>query len=184
MPAPRPPLAAFLRVLLKHASFTVGGGSITTVALEQDLVEDHNWLTREEFRQYFGLARLTPGTNLLALITGLGYRLYSWPGALAALAIGALPGAILAAALAAFYQQIYQRPAAQQFLSGTAAAVCGLIGASVWKLLAPYTGPDQRIANAFAFALFLGLALFGVPPLPVFLAAALAGYFLASGDAK
>lgn len=184
MPAPRPTLAALLRVLLKHAAFTVGGGSVTTVALERDLVDEHLWLTRDGFRKYFGLARLTPGTNLLALVTGLGYDFYAWRGALLALAVAAVPGSVLAALLAAFYQKVYQHPMAGSFLLGTAAAVCGLIGASIWRLFAPYCRGSQRWLSVGLFVVFFSAAFLDLAPLPVIVVAGALGYWLPSEDTE
>ena len=96
-----PTLSGLLRLLLKHAAFTVGGGSVTTIALERDIVDDLHWLSKDRFRALFGLARVTPGTNILALVTGIGWDFYRWPGALLGLACAAIPGAVLAALLAA-----------------------------------------------------------------------------------
>lgn len=170
---PRPGFSELCRLLLKHASFTVGGGSVTMVALERDLVEQHQWLERDRFRRIYGLARLTPGTSILALVTGIGWELHSRAGALVALAVSAIPGSILAALLAAAYRQVYEQPTSRAFLAGAAAAVCGLIGASVWKMVAPYWSLNSSIV----FLAALGLAMFGVSPFVAFIGLGALGYF-------
>lgn len=171
-----PSLSGLSRLLLKHAAFTVGGGTVTMIALERDLVDDLHWLSRDRFRALYGLSRLTPGTNILALVTGIGWDFHRWPGALVALACASIPGAILAALLAAGYEQIYRNPIAQRFLLGAAAAVCGFIAASIWKLLWPYLEGDGRLITVAVFAVGLGISLFGISPFPVIVALAITGF--------
>lgn len=180
----RPSLGQLCRLLLKHAAFTVGGGSVTTVALERDFVEGEKWLSRDRFRTIYGLARLTPGTSILALTTGLGWDFYRWPGALLGLVCAAIPGSILAALLAAGYQEIYRNEIARRFMAGGAAAVCGFIAASVVKMIQPYLGADQRLGTAVIFVAVLAVSLLGVSPFPVFVGLGVLGYLLPDGTGK
>lgn len=174
----RPSLGQLCRLLLKHAAFTVGGGSVTMVALERDLVDQHQWIDKPGFRTIYGLARLTPGTSILALVTGLGWRFYGTTGALLSLAISAIPGSVLAALLASAYQQLYENEIARRFLAGAAAAVCGLIGASVFKMVQPYLHGAARTGSLLVFMAALAAALFGISPFQAFIALGIAGYFL------
>lgn len=180
----RPGLGQLCRLLLKHAAFTVGGGSVTTVALERDFVEDEKWLSQDRFRTIYGLARLTPGTSILALTTGLGWDFYRWRGALLGLVCVAIPGSILAALLAAGYQEIYQNDIARRFMAGAAAAVCGFIAASVLKMIQPYLGAEQRLGTAVIFVAVLAVCLLGVSPFPVFVGLGVLGYLLPDGAGK
>jgi chromate transporter len=178
MAAESPPsFRAFLQIILKHAAFTFGGGSVTVVALERDFVDELHWLTRDSFRTLYGLARLTPGTTILALITGLGWTFFRWRGALAALAIAAIPGAILAVLFASAYQLLLPNPTARLFLGGAAAAVTGFIAASLWRIVAPYWQSSQRRLCLAVYAFALALTIAGAPPFPVILGLAIAGFF-------
>ncbi len=174
-----PTLGGLLRLLLKHAAFTVGGGSVTTIALERDIVDDLRWLSKDRYRGLYGLARVTPGTNILALVTGIGWDFYRWPGALLGLACAAIPGAVLATLLAAGYEQAYGNPMVRRFLLGAAAAVCGFIAASIWKLISPYLGAEGRVLTLVVFAVGLGVSLLGISPFPVIVALAVMGYLSA-----
>lgn len=178
MPPASPTLSAFCRLVLTHATFTVGGGSVTTVALERDIVERFGWLSLGRFRALFGLARITPGTSILALVTGLGWDLHRGPGAALALTIAAVPGAILAAFLAAIYQAVFEHPLAQGVLAGAAAAVCGLIAASIWRMVKPYLSPELRLSTLCIFLAVLAIALLGINPFPVFILLGILGYAL------
>lgn len=174
----RPGLRALCRTLFKHAAFTVGGGGVTMIALEREIVEEHRWLTQDQFRAIYGLARITPGTSILALVTGIGWHFHGWTGAIAALLLNAVPGSFLAALLASGYRLVYGHPQAQAFLAGAAAAVCGLIGATIWKMIEPYMKGTILVGSAVVFGLVFVLAVFDVSPLPVFVALGVAGYLL------
>ncbi len=174
----RPDLGELCRLILKHAAFTVGGGSVTVVALERDLVESTGWITLDRFRTIYGIARITPGTSILALVTGIGWDFYRWPGALLALALSAIPGSVVAALLAAVYIQLYENDIARRFLVGTAAAVCGLIGASIWRMLQPYLKTEEVPSTLVVFVVVLALSFFGFSPFPIFLGLGVAGFFL------
>src|SRR5687768_18491159 len=50
----------------------------------QQLVK-RGWITQAQFTLDFGLSRLVPGINLLAVAVMLGYRLGGLPGSLAAM---------------------------------------------------------------------------------------------------
>lgn len=181
--AGRPSLGELCRLILKHASLTVGGGSVTVVALERDFVETSGWISFERFRVLYGIARITPGTSILALATGLGWDFYRWPGAILALCFSAIPGSFIAALLAAVYVQLYENEVARRFLVGTSAAVCGLIAASIWRMLQPYIKGRQLSSTLLIFALVLGLSFFGVSPFPVFIGLGVAGFFLSGVEA-
>jgi chromate transporter len=178
----RPSFAALLRLLSRHAALTVGGGGVTTVALERDLIEN-GWLDRDTFRAFYGLARITPGTVLLALVAAIGWHFFRWRGAIAALAIASLPGSILAAALTEVQTLSQQSAAGRAFFAGGAAAVCGMLAASIWRIVEPYLTPVHRVSSLIVVSLAVAAAIFQLSPFLVIVAAGLAGFILAPPEA-
>jgi len=51
----------------------------------------------EKYGLAYGLARVTPGTNVLAFSAAVAWFLRGWPGALAAVVAGTIPSTILVA---------------------------------------------------------------------------------------
>jgi len=97
-PPDRPfPLAPFLRASTLHV-----GAAAAAASLREDLVE-HGSLTSSEFDEAYAIARLTPGTNLLAMYTLLRQRLAGWRGATTALSAGIIIPAAISGAVAAAY---------------------------------------------------------------------------------
>ncbi len=176
--AGRPALGELCRLVLKHASFTVGGGSVTVVAMERDFVDSNRWMSVDRFRTIYGIARITPGTSILALVTGIGWDFYRWPGAILALSLSAIPGSIVAALLASVYVELYENQIARRFLVGTAAAVCGLIGASIWRMLQPYLKTEQLSSTLIVLAVVVALSFFGFSPFPIFIGLGVVGFCL------
>jgi hypothetical protein len=72
-PPARPTLAAIADVFVRYANFTLGGGSLTVAVLHRELLDKRRWISDDNFTLCFGLARLTPGTNVLAFCTGVGW---------------------------------------------------------------------------------------------------------------
>ena len=87
------PFGAFVRASSLHV-----GAAAAAAALRRDLV-DQGRLSASAFDEAYAVARVTPGTNLLAMYTLLGERFAGWRGALTALTVGALVPALIAVAL-------------------------------------------------------------------------------------
>ena len=61
----KPSLAALTRLYLKIGNTTFGGGDPTMALLQRELI-GRQWITRDDFALAYSLARVTPGTNILA----------------------------------------------------------------------------------------------------------------------
>ena len=68
----RPRLTAVTR-LFARVGVTVFGGGDPTIAILQREFYRREWLSPEKFAIAFGLARLTPGTNVLAFCAAAGW---------------------------------------------------------------------------------------------------------------
>ena len=69
---PRPSLAELTRVIFRISNTTFGGGYITMAALKRELVDDRHWISETDYALSFALARITPGTNIIAFCAGVG----------------------------------------------------------------------------------------------------------------
>src|ERR1700676_3996629 len=86
-----PSLAKIADVFTRYANFTLGGGSSTIAVLHREILDKRRWVSPENFALCFALARLTPGTNLLAFCTGIGWLLRGMSGAVIALLTASIP---------------------------------------------------------------------------------------------
>ncbi len=169
----KPSLASLTNLYLKIGNTTFGGGDPTMALLQRELIF-RKWITQEDFALAYSLARVTPGTNVLAFCAATGARVLGLAGAFAAVLAVTLPSAILAVLLTRGFEAWRTNAWAMAAVGGTVAAVSGMMWASVWSLVKPYLGWRALL---FTGGAFLAAWKFHVTPVPVILVAALAGYF-------
>lgn len=171
----RPTLRALASVFLRYGSFTFGGGSSTVIAVEREVVDQRQWIDRPTYRMVYGLARLTPGTSILATCTGVGLKLWGWRGAAVALVAASLPCALLAALVTIVYEALTANAWARAALHGATAAAVGIVGASCWHLVRPYLTRRSWARSVVLVAGSAMLSILGLPPVRVLLIASIVG---------
>ena len=85
----------FVSIFLRDGTFTFGGGDPAMAALHNDLTRQRGWLSEDDNGLFYALARLTPGTNILAFCAAAGWRLLGWMGAVLAVSAATIPSAFL-----------------------------------------------------------------------------------------
>jgi chromate transporter len=171
-------LRRLLLIYLRASNLTFGGGDPTMAVLQSELVGRHGWLPPEKYGLVYGLARITPGTNILAFCAGTAWELKGWRGALLAVLGATLPAAVAVVLLTASYQALQHNARAMAAIAGTLAAAVGMMAFSAWQLLQPHLR-GRRAWRAITLAggsvaLSYGL---GLSPIDVLGLAALAGFF-------
>jgi chromate transporter len=170
----KPSLVSLTSLYVKIGNTTFGGGDPTMALFQRELI-GREWITRDDFALAYSLARITPGTNLLAFCAATGMLVLGLAGAFAAVLAVTLPSAILAVLLTRGFEMWRTYPLAMAAIGGTVAAVSGMMFASVWILVRPYLGWRVLL---FTGGAFLAAWKFHVTPVPVILVAALAGYLV------
>jgi chromate transporter len=138
-----PRLRQVALIYLRIGNLTFGGGDPTIAALQRELVDRKQWLGPEQFALVFSLARLTPGTNLLAFCAGAAWYLLGWRGAIAAVAAATVPSSILAVWLTSLFTAGRAHPATSAAINGTLAAAVGMMMASAFLLAKPRFHPGN-----------------------------------------
>jgi len=144
-------------------------------ALQAELFT-RKWLNREQYGLIYALARVTPGTNILAFCAGTGWVALNGAGAVLGVMGASVPSAVLAALLTAGYVAWRQNLWAMSAIGGMLAAATGLMGVAAYSLLKPQyrAGGWFRAAVIFSAALLLSLQ-WGLTPIQVLGLAAVAG---------
>jgi chromate transporter len=175
------PSAISLRQLillhLRIGNLTFGGGDPSLAALHSEMVATKRWITPEKYSVVFALARITPGTNLLAFCAGISWQLLGWPGAVAAVLAMTVPAAIVVVLLTQSYAALQANDMAMAALGGVVAAAVGMMPAAAWQLARPYLYGARWLHSLIivggAVTLSLGL---GVSPIQVLGIAAVLGF--------
>jgi chromate transporter len=156
-------------------STTFGGGDPTMAALQGELFA-RKWLDREQYGLIYALARVTPGTNILAFCAGTGWVALGWVGAVLGVVGASLGASVVVMMLTASYVSFKENLWAMAAIGGMLAAATGLMGVAAYGLLKPHARRDRWVQAALIFAAALVLALrFGLTPIQVLGLAAVAG---------
>ena len=158
------PVGPFVRASSLHV-----GAAAAAAALRRDLV-DRGRLSASAFDEAYAVARLTPGTNLLAMYTLLGERFAGWRGAFTALTVGALVPALIAVALSAVYVVYAADSVAQEVMQGARAGAIAVFAWAIVRLVRPQLEQHRSRGIAVA-ALTLVLTLLPIPQFVILLIA-------------
>jgi chromate transporter len=166
-------------IFLRIGNLTFGGGDPTMAALYTELVGARRWLPPETYGLVYALARITPGTNVLAFGAGAAWKLAGLGGAVLAVLAMSVPAAVSVVLLTMGYEAGKNNGPVMAAIAGTLAAAVGLMATSAWQLLAPQvaTRDWRRAVRALVIAggALLLMLRFGVAPVWVLALAALAG---------
>ena len=169
-------LGDLARVMLRAGTLTFGGGNPTTAALQREMVENRHWLTGTDFALAFTLSRITPGTNLFACCSALGYMVRGWAGALTCLLIVSAPSSVVTAVLTIAMDRILAWPPGAALMHGAIAVCIGLTLGGLWTLAYPYLTQGPLLRGLVIVGAGFGLAYL-VSPIWVLAACAALGYF-------
>jgi chromate transporter len=174
---PAPTLRKLTGVFLRVGNSTFGGGTPTIAALQRELVEQRSWLSPEDYALAFSLARITPGTNVIAFCAAAGSRILGLRGALAATLAETGPSAVLALLMTQGYETWRTNAWMMAGVAGTIAAVAGMMWASVWSIVKPHFQARSTALRGIVITLgaFAAVRELGLSPVSVIGLAALAG---------
>jgi len=157
--------------MIRDANRTFGGGTASSEVLRRALVR-RSWITDTDHRQLYALSRLTPGTNLLAYCTAVGWQTRGVPGALAAWLAASVPCSLIAVGATVLYDYLAGSPTfAISVLVGMTVALA-LLAASAWHLAKPQLTRAAAPRSTAITVLTVGLAATGASPIYVLLFAA------------
>ncbi len=177
----RTTLAAIADVFVRYANFTLGGGSLTAAVLHRELLGKWRWISVDNFTLCFGLARLTPGTNVLAFCTGVG----CWWGALVAPLASSIPRTIMvvvvvvAVVATALFSEAEGNRWVQAGIHGAIATAVAITVKTCWTIAHPHwKGRARPRVAAVGAAAFLLYGIAGLSAIEVLLLAAVVGAVL------
>src|SRR5437879_13200253 len=120
---PQPSLRRLTWIFCRVGNLTFGGGDPTMAALQSELVATRRWLDEEQYGLIYGLARITPGTNLLAFSAGAAWQILGWVGAVSAVLAITVPSAAIVVLLTRGYEGWNTNALAMAAISCTLARV-------------------------------------------------------------
>lgn len=154
------------------------------IALQRELVDRRAWLSQDEYTLVWSLARVTPGTNVVAFCAGSGWLMAGVAGAAVAVIASCLPSAVLTYWLAVAERQWQSHPWVALSLGGITAAVAGMMLSGALLLLKP-AWRGGMLARALPVTIAAACASYaGASPVIVLAVTAAAGWLLGGGKGE
>lgn len=173
IPATDPPadVPGLLELFVAFAKMSLAGFGGVLVWARLAIVEQHRWMTAEQFNETFALCHFLPGPNIVNLSVVFGSRFRGVPGAIAAFAGLLGPPVVIVTILAALYARYGEIDALRRTLTGVSCAAVGLLFAVIFKMLMPLLRKRDPVALGLLGAVFVAVGLLR-QPMPIVLAVA------------
>ena len=148
--------AAFAKMSLS------GFGGVLAFA-RRGIVEQHRWMTAEEFNETFALCHFLPGPNIVNLSVVFGSRFRGFPGSIAAFAGLVGPPVVIVTILAGLYGRYGEIDALRRILAGVSCAAIGLLIATVFRMMLPLIKRSDLVGLMITAAVFVAIGLLRLP---------------------
>ncbi|MBR1131708.1 chromate transporter [Bradyrhizobium iriomotense] len=164
-----PPSLTALFVAFARMSLAGFGGVL--VFARQAIVEQHRWMTADEFNETFALCHFLPGPNIVNLSMVFGARLRGIAGGVAAFAGLLLPPTLIMTVLAIAYARLGDLEVLRRILAGISCAAVGLLIAVVFRMMTPVLKRMEAVALIPMLGVFLAIGVLRLPLQAVLLVA-------------
>ena len=161
LPAPTPPGLSALFVAFAKISLAGFGGVL--VWARRGIVDQHRWMTADEFNETYALCHFLPGPNVVNLSVVFGSRFRGIPGSIAAF-VGLLgPPVVIMTILAALYARYGEIDALRRILAGVSCAAVGLLLSAVFRMMMPLVKRRDLVALVLLATVFVAIGLLRLP---------------------
>jgi chromate transporter len=143
-------LVRFAGYFLRLGTFGFGGPIALAGHMQQDLVDDRHWISKQDYVEGLALAQLAPGPLAAQLAIYLGYVRNGILGATAVAVAFVLPSFLMVLALSAAYVRYGGLSWMQAIFYGIGASVIAIIARSAYKLTKLTLGKEKLLWGIFA----------------------------------
>src|SRR6202790_2636054 len=158
--APAPGLIA---LFVAFAKISLAGFGGVLVWARRAIVDQHRWMTADEFNETYALCHFLPGPNVVNLSVVFGSRFRGIPGAIAAFAGLLGPPVVIVTILAALYARYGELDALRRILAGVSCAAVGLLLSAVCRMMMPLVKRRDVVGLVILAAVFVAIGLLRLP---------------------
>jgi len=158
-----PPPPGLIALFVAFAKMSLSGFGGVLAFARRAIVDQHRWMSAEEFNETFALCHFLPGPNIVNLSVVFGSRFRGIAGGLAAFTGLIGPPVVIVTILAALYAHFGEVEALRRILAGVACAAVGLLMAVVLRMMTPLLKKRDYIGLALMAAVFAAIGLLRLP---------------------
>ena len=172
IPASTPPIQpGLIELFLAFAKMSLAGFGGVLYWARRGIVDQHRWMTAEEFNETYALCHFLPGPNIVNLSVVFGSRFRGIAGGIAAFAGLIGPPMMIATILAALYARYGEIDALRRILAGVSCAAIGLLMATVVRMMMPLLRKRDLVGLVVLAAVFVAIGVARLPLQAVLLVA-------------
>ncbi|NEQ96928.1 MAG: chromate efflux transporter [Cyanothece sp. SIO2G6] len=127
-------LADLATVFFRLGAIAFGGPAAHVAMMDDEVVKQRKWMSRETLLDLMGVTNLLPGPNSTELAIHIGYERGGWWGLFVAGGCFIFPAMTLVWILAVFYARYQTVPQAQWLLYGVKPVIIAIVLQALWKL--------------------------------------------------
>ena len=150
-------------LFMAFARMSLAGFGGVLVFARRAIVEQHRWMTADEFNETFALCHFLPGPNIVNLSMVFGSRLRGIAGGIAAFAGLLLPPTLIMTALAIIYAHFGDVDVLRRSLAGISCAAVGLLIAVVFRMMTPLLKRMDAVGLILMLAVFTAIGVLRLP---------------------
>jgi chromate transporter len=169
LPTLTPP--GLIALFVAFAKISLAGFGGVLVWARRGMVDQHRWMTADEFNETYALCHFLPGPNIVNLSVVFGSRFRGIPGAIAAFAGLLGPPMVVVTILAAVYAHFGEIDALRRILAGVSCAAVGLLISAVFRMMTPLLRRRDLVGLVMLAAVFAAVGLARLPLAAVLLVA-------------
>jgi chromate transporter len=154
---------SLIALFVAFAKMSLAGFGGVLVWARRGIVDEHKWMTADEFNETFALCHFLPGPNIVNLTFVFGSRFRGIAGGIAAFAGLVGPPVVIVMVLAALYQRYGEIDALRRVLAGVSCAAVGLLIAVVFKMMWPLIKRRDVVGLVVLAAVFVAIGLLRLP---------------------
>jgi chromate transporter len=164
--APDSPISTppgLIALFLAFAKMSLAGFGGVMVFARRAIVDQHRWMTAEEFNETFALCHFLPGPNIVNLSMVFGSRFGGLAGGVAAFTGLVGPPVVVVTVLAALYARFGEVEALRRILGGVSCAAVGLLISVVFRMMTPLIGKRDLAGLVLLALVFVAIGLLRLP---------------------
>ena len=167
-------LYELIKTFFKIGIFTLGGGYAMIPLIEEEVVNRHRWVSKEELLDLIAIAQSCPGVFAINIAIFVGYKLRKLRGALATAFGTALPSFLIILAIAIFFAAFKENRVIAAMFRGIRPAVVALIAVPTFRMA---QSAKIGLTNCWIpIVSALLIWLLGVSPIYIIIIAGIGGY--------
>ena len=162
---------SLIALFVAFAKMSLAGFGGVLVFARRAIVDEHRWMTADEFNETFALCHFLPGPNIVNLSVVFGSRFRGLAGGFAAFAGLVGPPVVVVTVLAALYARFGEVEALRRILSGVSCAAVGLLISVVFRMMLPLIRKRDWVGLVLLALVFAAIGVLRWPLPAVLLAA-------------